>query len=193
MDEQDLNEIEDRLEHYSPEARYDILRLTRELRIRMAAGGSSRAFDPGTLYDALTGLLNGGAYGVRFAMARARATRFRKIFAVMSVDVEFDKAATAANPLSDAQRDLTITHVAGRLEASVRATDTLARIGGQNFAVILEDLTHIGHAERVKQIVQESLAKPLIIDGRELAPDISVGIKFYPALHRDSGSPPVYN
>ena len=37
------------------------------------------------LYDALTGLLNGGAYGVRFAMARARATRYRKFFAVMSV------------------------------------------------------------------------------------------------------------
>lgn len=192
MEERDLNEIEDRLEHYAPEARYDILRLTRELRLRMA-GVSVRTFDPGTLYDALTGLLNGGAYGVRFAMARARATRFQKIFAVMSVDLEFDEAPTTAEPLSDAERDLTITRVASRLEASVRATDSLARIGGKSFAVLLEDLTHIGDAERVKHIVQEALAEPLIVEGRELAPRISVGIQFYPEIRQNGGAPSFYN
>jgi diguanylate cyclase (GGDEF)-like protein len=86
-----------------------------------------------------------------------------------------------------------IRHVAGRLEASVRATDTLARIGGENFAVILEDLTHSGHAERVKQIVVDALAEPLVIEGRKVAPDISVGIEFYPSPHQGSEGKPVYN
>ena len=47
------------------------------------------------LPDVLTGLLNGGAYGVRFAAARARATRYRKIFAVMSVDLEAGSGAAS--------------------------------------------------------------------------------------------------
>ena len=194
MEEHELNEIESRLEQYPPQARHDILQLTRALRQRLPGsrpGMSPDALSP--LYDSLTGLLNGGAYGVRFAMARARATRFKKIFAVMTVDVAFDKAPTAAESLTDAHRDLTITHVAGRLEASVRATDTLARIGSENFAVILEDLTHSGHAERVKQIVQDALAEPLVISGCKVTPDVSISIQLYPSPHQGSEGKPVYN
>jgi diguanylate cyclase (GGDEF)-like protein len=182
VEERELLEIENRLEHYPPQARHDILRLTRELR-RMtgphtAAAAPLEGASP--LYDALTGLLNGGAYGVRFAMARARATRFKKIFAVMSVDVAFDDGPGGVTP---DERELTVKHVAGRLEASVRATDTLARIGGENFAVILEDLTHSGDAERVKQIVQDALAEPLVMAGRKVVPALSIGIEFYPSVH----------
>jgi diguanylate cyclase (GGDEF)-like protein len=190
VEERELTEIENRLEHYPAQARHDILRLTRELRRltgvhRVDSGVSATS----PLYDPLTGLLNGGAYGVRFAMARARATRFRKIFAVMSVDV----ALGGAHGVKDDERELTIKHIAGRLEASVRATDTLARIGDENFAVILEDLTHSGHAERVKQIVQDALAEPLVVDGRQVAPGISVGIEFYPSPHHGSDGTPTYN
>jgi diguanylate cyclase (GGDEF)-like protein len=188
VEERELLEIENRLEHYPPQARHDILRLTRELRRitapHAAAAAPVSAASP--LYDALTGLLNGGAYGVRFAMARARATRFRKIFAVMSVDVAFDEGPAGVTP---EERELTVKHVAGRLEASVRATDTLARIGGENFAVILEDLTHSGDAERVKQIVQDALAEPLVVAGRKVVPALSIGIEFYPSVHQAGSAP----
>lgn len=177
MEERELTEIENRAAGYAADARQDILLLTRELRrlVAPAAPVAREAASP--LYDALTGLLNGGAYGVRFAMARARATRFRKIFAVMSIDVVLDAAFTAED------RELTIRHVAQRLEASVRATDTLARIGGENFAVILEDLNHSGDAERVKQIVQDALAAPLVVGGRDVVPEMRIGIEFYPSVH----------
>ncbi len=192
MDERDLTEIEHRIEQYPLQARTDILRLTRELRrLTTAARPSAMLASTSPVFDALTGLLNGGAYGVRFAMARARATRFKKIFAVMSVDVAFGKPGIEAGRPDE--RELMIKHVAGRLEASVRATDTLARVGDEQFAVILEDLTHSGHAERVKQIVVDALAEPLVIDGRKVAPDVSVGIEFYPALHGGSEGTPVYN
>ena len=186
MEERELLEIENRLEAYPPQARHDILKLTAELRRlqvpRGAAPPVAQAASP--LYDALTGLLNGGAYGVRFAMARARARRFRKIFAVLSVDIAFEGGV---NTVSPEERELTVKHVAGRLEASVRATDTLARIGGENFAVILEDLSHSGDAERVKQIMQDALAEPLVVGGREVVPALSIGIEFYPATHHAAG------
>jgi diguanylate cyclase (GGDEF)-like protein len=194
VDERELIEIENRLEHYPPTARNDILRLTQALRsLAVAAKPAAAPQASSHLYDALTGLLNGGAYGVRFAMARARATRFRKIFAVMSIDVAIGATGGAGDAVSEEERDLTIKHVAGRLESSVRATDTLARIGNENFAVILEDLTHSGHAERVKQIVQDALAEPLVISGRKVTPEISVGIEFYPSVHQGSEGAPVYN
>lgn len=191
MEERELTEIENRLEKYPAQARHDILRLTQELRrLKSPHEIVASAIATSPLYDSLTGLLNGGAYGVRFAMARARATRFKKIFAVMSVDVALGGAAQG---VKDEERELTIKHIAGRIEASVRATDTLARIGDENFAVILEDLTHSGHAERVKQIVLDALAEPLVVDGREVAPGISVGIEFYPSPHHGSDGTPTYN
>jgi diguanylate cyclase (GGDEF)-like protein len=183
VDERELIEIESRAAQYPGDARNDILRLARELRRFLApaaAAPPAAAATASPLYDALTGLLNGGAYGVRFAMARARATRFKKIFAVMSVDVALQGGDGA--PSAD-ERELTIKHVAERLEASVRATDTLARIGGENFAVILEDLNHSGDAERVKQIVQDALKDPLVVGGREIVPELHIGIEFYPSVH----------
>jgi diguanylate cyclase (GGDEF)-like protein len=191
VEERELTEIENRLEKYPAQARHDILRLTQELRrLKSPHELVASAIATSPLYDSLTGLLNGGAYGVRFAMARARATRFKKIFAVMSVDVALGGGAQG---VKDEERELTIKHIAGRIEASVRATDTLARIGDENFAVILEDLTHSGHAERVKQIVLDALAEPLVVDGREVAPGISVGIEFYPSPHHGSEGTPTYN
>lgn len=176
MGEADLAEIENRIDQYPPQARHDIMRLTRTIRQfheERRHGAAAHAGSP--LYDSLTGLLNGGAYGVRFGMARARATRFRKIFAVMSVEVDL-----TPGPVEVADRESTIRQVADRLEACVRETDTLARIGEAEFAIILEDLTQPGHAERVKEIVQDALAAPVRLGTREQALECRVGLRFYP-------------
>lgn len=188
MDERELSEIESRIAQYPAQARSDILQLTKALRRLSSSATPPPAQALSHLYDSLTGLLNGGAYGVRFAMARARATRFRKIFAVMSIDVSFTSTA-----VSEAELDLGVKHVSAQLEKSVRATDTLARIGDQSFAVILEDLTHSGQAERVKQLILDALAEPLVVDGRAITPEVSVGIEFYPSPHQGSDAPPTLN
>lgn len=162
MGEIELTEIENRIEQYPPQARHDILRLTQELRRCYEAGESSHeasrcgALHTGSpLYDALTGLLNGGAYGVRFAMARARATRYRKFFAVMSVDVTFPDG-----PVDEARQQATIREVADRLEECVRETDTLARIGEQN--------------------VEAALGEPMRVGNRDMVPGTAVRLVFYP-------------
>ena len=176
MGETELVEIENRIEEYPPQARHDIIRLAREVRsLREARGHGGRVPAGSPLYDTLTGLLNGGAYGVRFAMARARATRFRKMFAVMSVDVDFTQG-----PVAGVDRESMIRKIADRLEGCVRETDSLARIGDSDFAIILEDLSQPGHAERVKQIVQDALAEPLSVAGHEIALPAQVELHFYP-------------
>jgi diguanylate cyclase (GGDEF)-like protein len=174
MGEVDLLEIEKRIHQYPPQARQDILLLTRELRRFYSARGGAQP--SASLYDALTGLLNGGAYGVRFAMARARATRYRKIFAVMSIDLEFPSGTGPGT----GEREQTVKAIAMRLESCVRATDTLARIGEDNFAVILEDLSQPGHAERVKQNVEDALAEPMPVGGAHVVPVTHVHLQFYP-------------
>lgn len=176
MGEAELTIIEKRADQYSAQAKLDILQLTAELRRLWAESGRKPAHAASPLYDALTGLLNAGAYGVRFAMARARATRYRKIFAVMAIDLGFAAKAT----VDTGERENTIKAVAERLESTVRATDTLARIGEDNFAVILEDLTHAEHAERVKQTVQAALAQPMRIGNDDVVPATSVELQFYP-------------
>lgn len=175
MGEAELVEIENRIEQYPPQARHDILRLAREVRSLRDARGHERTPAESPLYDALTGLLNGGAHGVRFAMARARATRFRKMFAVMSVDVDFTQG-----PAAGMDRESMIRKIADRLEGCVRETDSLARVGDSDFAIILEDLSQPGHAERVKQLVQDALAEPLSVAGRDMTLPARVGLHFYP-------------
>ena len=188
MGETELREIEARLQDYPPQARHDILMLTRELR-RVSEATDRRRAEQATspLYDPLTGLLNAGAYGVRFAMARARATRFRKIFAVMSIDLKGNTGIGQGAP----ERDRTVRAVAERLESLVRATDTLARIGDENFAVILEDLTQPDHAERVKQTVQDALGEPIQIGMQDFIPETDVQLQFYPTGQSDR--PTFYN
>ena len=176
MGEAELAEIEGRIDQYPPQARHDIVRLTQELRQLYDARGLAHVMHAGSpLHDQLTGLLNGGAYGVRFAMARARATRFRNMFAVMSIAIDLTHA-----PADVTEREQTIRELADRLEDCLRETDTLARIGESEFAIILEDLGQAGHAERVKQIVQEALAEPLRMRAGKRAPSATVGLRFYP-------------
>ncbi len=174
MEEKDLNEIERRMNAYPLEARRDIAQLIGELRrLRQVPNAKHTQNSASHLYDALTGLLNAGAYGVRFAMARARATRYRKLFAVMSLD--FDQAAL---PLPAVNRDSTLKEIAHRLEGCVRATDTLARIGAENFAIILEDLSQPDQAERVKQHVQEALSE--LAAPAAGASGVDIRLQFYP-------------
>lgn len=181
MVEAELAEIESRAQHYPAQARHDILRLARELR-RLYATGEKGSSIPSPLYDQPTGLLNTGAYGVRFAMARARATRFRKIFAVLSVELELPAGV---------QAEFLVSEIAGRLERCLRATDTLARTGERGFSIILEDLTQTDHAQRVKQNVENAILQPVGIGDHDIVPRAQVSLQFFPDVHHHG--PVVYN
>ena len=172
MEESALIEIESRMRAYPAEAQEDIARLIRELRRVSPAATLDRAqYTPPHLHDSATGLLNAAAYGLRFSMARARSRRYHNMFAVMSID--FDKlAASQAQP-----PDAMLKDVAERLQACLRATDTLARVAQTRFEIILEDLTQVTQAERVKSNVREALTESLDSGPAAL---VDIDLQFFP-------------
>ncbi len=173
VDESDLAEIESRILEYPVQARRDILRLMSELR---GLRGPSKPPGPGSpLYDSVTGLLNGGAYGVRFAGAMARAARYQKIFAVMSIDLALSKEKPAPS-----EHDRALKLVAERLEQCVRAADTLARIDDEKFVIILEDLSANGQVDGITEKVQRALSGPVSVGEREMYPDATISVQIYP-------------
>jgi len=174
----ELAEIESRMSGYSADAQADIRWLTRELRKVYNLGTRSAEPPASAIYDTLTGLLSGGAYGVRFAMARARAGRYKKIFAVMSIDIA---PAVEAGALEPRETDELVKQVAERLAGIARATDTLARIDQHKFAMILEELTYPEHAERVKQKVEAALSEPFMLWERAAHASATVSLQFYPS------------
>ena len=178
MIEIELAEIENRMSGYSADAQADIRWLTRELRKVYNLGTRSAEPPASAIYDALTGLLSGGAYGVRFAMARARAGRYKKIFAVMFIDIDSGEQAAV---LDSRESDELVKQAAERLAGIARATDTLARIDQLKFAMILEELSYPEHAERVKQKVETALAEPFMLWERAARARATVSLQFYPS------------
>ena len=112
--------------------------------------------------------------------ARARAARYKKIFAVMAIDLALSKSA-AAGALGEREEDEVLKQVAARLTGVARATDTLARIDREKFAVILEELSFPEHAERVKQKVEAALREPMLLDERAVSVEAIVSLQFYPS------------
>ena len=176
MIEIQLAEIENRIAAYPPNAQGDIRWLMRELRKVYDLGTGSAEAPSTAIYDAATGLLSGGAYGVRFAAARARAARNKKLFAVMLIVL----TGSAAGALTDREKEEVLKHVGARLHGCARETDTVARVDQEKFAMILEDLAAPEHAERVRQKVEAALMEPIALGARAMRILASVSLQFYP-------------
>ena len=180
MIEIELAEIEQRMSAYPPDAQADIRWLTRELR-KLYNLGTRLAEPPASaIYDPITGVMSGGAYGVRFAAARARAGRNKKLFAVVSIHLQL--SAGTAEALEGRDLEDALKQIAERLMGCAREADTLARVDHEKFAMILEDLAFPEHAERVKQNVESALAGPVLLATRAVRVAASVSLQLYPTV-----------
>ncbi|HEX2674368.1 MAG TPA: diguanylate cyclase, partial [Polyangiaceae bacterium] len=157
---------------YEPEAvlrsmRYAVERKRIELRLSDLAH-----------YDALTGLANRALLTEREKRAISRATRNEQHVALVAVDLDHFKAIndTYGHDVGDAL----LVEVARRLSVSTRAEDTVARIGGDEFVVLIEDLEGAEGARRVAERIRNAFATPIVIDGKELNTTPSVGIALFP-------------
>ena len=135
-------------------------------------------------YDHLTGLANRALFKDRLAQALARTKRSGTRMALMSLDLNRFKAVN--DTLGHGAGDLLLKKVAERLEGSVRESDTVARMGGDEFSIIIDDLTETQHIALVAQKITDKLAQPFVLDGHEVLVTTSLGIAVYPSSNGES-------
>jgi diguanylate cyclase (GGDEF)-like protein/PAS domain S-box-containing protein len=129
-------------------------------------------------HDALTELPNRMLLHDRIGQAIAQAQRNRGVLALLFIDL--DRFKTVNDSLGHPVGDRLLRNVAERLGACTRGSDTIARIGGDEFVVLLSDLDQPQDARHVAQKVLDVLAEPVTVSGHELKVTPSIGICAYP-------------
>lgn len=129
--------------------------------------------------DQLTGLANRRLFQERLAEALARARRGRHIGAVAMLDLDGFKLVNDSH--GHKVGDAVLVEAASRLKRCIRATDTLARFGGDEFLLIFDDIAGPGDVARIAEKIQVELARPYVVEGGSLALGASIGICLYPA------------
>ena len=130
-------------------------------------------------HDALTGLPNRSVAEDRLEQALARAARRQKLFAVLCIDLDAFKVIN--DSLGHHAGDELLRAFSTRLRSRVRHSDTVARIGGDEFLAIVEDCTGDAAAQAVAESLIAALQDPVVIEGQTLAISGSIGIAMYPA------------
>jgi diguanylate cyclase (GGDEF)-like protein/PAS domain S-box-containing protein len=129
-------------------------------------------------YDAMTGLPNRQLFNDRLNQALARAQRDRLACALMFLDMDGFKAVN--DNFGHTAGDQLLREVAKRLQGGLRASDTAARFGGDEFLVLLEDIKQAADAEQVARKFLDALLVPIGIGGQRVVASASIGIAFYP-------------
>jgi diguanylate cyclase (GGDEF)-like protein/PAS domain S-box-containing protein len=135
-------------------------------------------------HDFLTGLPNRSLVNDRITQAISFAARYNKQLAVMFVDLDLFKRIN--DSLGHAMGDKLLQQVATRIVACVRRSDTVGRIGGDEFVVLLSQVGHAEDAVFIARKVLSSLAAPYLIDQKQLQINASIGVSTYPADGTDS-------
>lgn len=129
-------------------------------------------------YDQLTQLPNRELLRDRLKVALEAAREDRGRMALLYVDLDRFKEVNDTH--GHAVGDMLLQTVANRLKGCVRETDTVARIGGDEFVVLLHSIHASGDADCVAVKIRQVLAQPLRLDGHSLNIQPSIGVAQYP-------------
>ncbi|RZA24399.1 MAG: sensor domain-containing diguanylate cyclase, partial [Lysobacteraceae bacterium] len=133
-------------------------------------------------HDLLTGLLNRRALLEAVPVAQSRASRSGKTVGMLFIDLDGFKAVNDSQ--GHEAGDALLREIAGRLRAGVRKTDSVYRLAGDEFTVLLEDMADtIDDAHTVAEKLISSISEPVLLPGRAVRVRASIGIAL------DTGSP----
>lgn len=125
-------------------------------------------------FDKLTGLPNRNLFFDRLSLTMNEARRYGHLFALFYLDLDHFK------PLNDKYGheagDIALQEVAKRLQKTVRDTDTVSRVGGDEFTILLSRVHNASDAMKVATKVLDAISQPFIIHGNQCVLGISIGI-----------------
>lgn len=130
------------------------------------------------LHDALTGLPNRRLFGERLDYTLAQKQRQQQAFSLLSVDL--DNLKPINDQLGHKVGDLVLRQVAQRMLHAVRHEDTVARVGGDEFMIILPSTGKEKETLHVAQQLLETVQAPVFHHGEQLDISASIGISLYP-------------
>jgi diguanylate cyclase (GGDEF)-like protein len=137
---------------------------------------SSERARESALHDALTGLPNRTLLVQRLVHAILRCRRSEKLVAILFADLDRFKAIN--DTYGHHVGDELLVGVAGRLTQLLRPGDTLARLAGDEFVILCEDLDHTSQVEPLATRIDEALGETFVLSGIEVQVSASVGIAF---------------
>jgi len=129
-------------------------------------------------HDYLTGLPNRVLLADRFCMAAALAQRNKDRLAVMSLDL--DKFKIINDTLGHTAGDQVLKIMSARLTDIIRASDTIARVGGDEFVLVMQETNEMKDATAIAQKILDSFRDPFVIEGHRVDLSTSIGIAIYP-------------
>lgn len=131
-------------------------------------------------FDTLTGLPNRALLSERLARAIVRARRHDTMVAVLFLDLDRFKEINDA--LGHSAGDRILKAVAAHLQATTNPADTVSRLGGDEFTIVIEDIASEEEAFEVARNILAAFVRPVIVDDRnEITITPSIGISLYPA------------
>ena len=133
-----------------------------------------RELEHQAVHDALTGLPNRALFADRLEHAHQRLSRGTGWYAVLMLDL--DNFKTVNDGLGHASGDMLLLEVSRRIAAVIRAGDTAARIGGDEFAILLEDLADPDDAAGAADGIRDALRAPFSVAGRVLTISATIGV-----------------
>jgi diguanylate cyclase (GGDEF)-like protein/PAS domain S-box-containing protein len=137
-------------------------------------------------HDALTGLPNRRLFMDRLTHALERCARSNQKLALLYVDLDHFKGIN--DSLGHVIGDELLKEVANRLSRSARAVDTVCRMSGDEFTIVMEDTGHagLGEASLVAERILDAVSQPFTLSGHTVSSAASIGISIYPADGTDA-------
>ena len=129
-------------------------------------------------HDGLTGLPNSVLLHDRLESALSRARRAKRRVGVMFLDLDHFKDVN--DTLGHRVGDGLLKELSRRIRGALRESDLLARISGDEFVVVLEDLSDQGAPERVARMILEEVRRPFQVEGNEIHVSGSLGLAMHP-------------
>lgn len=135
-------------------------------------------------YDQLTSLPNRALLFSRFKTALSNASQKQRSMSVLFIDL--NKFKQINDDLGHGIGDRVLQEVARRLSSCVRESDTVARMGGDEFVVLLDNVSLPAQTARVTEAIRDALSCPIAIDGHSLTIIPSIGVAHYPEHGNDA-------